>query len=213
VAARVERGGDLTGLRAGLGHEAVHQRALAGARRAEHQRGLAFEPLAQIVQAVVGFQAERQHGEAHVPVRGQPRPGSLERRAQIVLVEHNQRCDARGFGCDQGARELHVGEHRLGRQQHQHLVQVGCEGFGAEFVLAVEQVAAFFHTFDHALVATERPAHAIAHHHRILLAPRVAEGALAVVAFDETVSAMRGHHPPGKPSAQWTTSAVRNAGR
>ena len=35
----------------------------------------------------------------------------------------------------------------------------------------------------------------------------------AVVAFDETVSAMRGHHPPGKPSAQWTTSAVRNAGR
>ena len=120
----------LAGLGTGLGHQAVHQRALAHARGAQHQGVAARQAFAQGVQALALLQAQRQHGGAHAPVGREPRPGLLERLAQVLLVEHDEGTDALGLGREQGARELAFGEHGLGRQEDQHTRSLGGCRFG-----------------------------------------------------------------------------------
>jgi len=63
----------------------------------------------------------------HMAVGPQALPGARERLDQVALVVRDQRRDARRFCGDEGARELAFGEHRLGRDQDQHLVQIGGE--------------------------------------------------------------------------------------
>ena len=90
----------------------------------------------------------------------------------------------RCLGRDQRAGKLAFREHRFGRDQDQHLVEVGGERLGADLVLAIEQVAPLLHLLDRPLVALARwgglPQHAVAHHGLALLAAWVANAALAV---------------------------------
>ena len=144
-----------------------------------------------------GLQAQWQHGAAHAAVGVQAAPRALECGAQVLLVEHDERIDAGVLGRDQGPGELALGELGVCRQEHQHLVEVGGKGLGAQFVLAVEEVAAGLDALDAALVAGGLPLNAVAHDHRVLLAARVAEQAAAVVLLHEAVAAVRSHHQAG----------------
>ena len=194
VLAAVERARDLAGLGLRCRHDAVDQRALASARRAQHQRGPALQPGFEFVDAGLraGLQRQRQHRLAHGAVGCQALPGALEQRPQVALVEHDQ-CGYRfGSRRDQRPGELALGELGFGRQQDQHQVEVGGEGLGADFVLAVQQVAPFLQLLDRALVGAGLPPDEVADHGLALLAARMADQARAVIGLDQAVAAVGG---------------------
>jgi hypothetical protein len=99
VLAGVQRLRDLAGEGLGPRHQQVDQRALARARRAQHQRRLALQQFQQ--RFAIGLlrqpQRQRQHAVAHARGRAASlRPGALEGLDQVALVQRDQRRDALG---------------------------------------------------------------------------------------------------------------------
>ncbi len=129
----------------------------------------------------------------HVPVGQQPFPGFGKRFDQVTFVQADDRLDLLGLCRNQRPRQLVVGERRLGRNQDQHLVQVGRKRFGADLVLPVEQVAAGFDLFDRAFVLGGLPQHPVTHHTRALLATRMADHTAAFGCLYQEVAAVVGH--------------------
>ena len=66
--------------------------------------------------------------------------------------------------------------------------------FGADFVLAVEQVLALHHPLDRALVAGGLPHHAVTDHRLAFFASWVADAALAVGAFHQAMAPEGRYH-------------------
>ena len=124
----------------------------------------------------------------------QPLPCHGKRLFQIVLVERDDGGNARIFCSDQGARQLAFREHGLCRNHDQYLIEVGSKRLGANFILAVEQVAAFQHFFNRAFLALPGgrglPQHTVTDDRLAFLAARVANAALAIGRFNDAVTAM-----------------------
>ena len=129
----------------------------------------------------------------HVPVGQQPFPGFRKRFDQVTFVQADDGFDLLGLCRNQRPRQLVVGERRLGRNQDQHLVQVGRKRFGTDLVLPVEQVAAGFDLFDRAFVFRGLPQHPVTHHTRALLATRMADHTAAFGCLYQEVAAVVGH--------------------
>ena len=196
VAAGVQRRRDLADLRGRVRHQQVDQRALAGARGAQHQRGAAGER-GQALAGLVGAGLQR-HLDDRVTHRGvgrQARARGRGRLAQVGLVQQDVRRNAGVRGGDQRAGELALAEDRLGGDHHQQPVEVGGEGLGLPLVLAVEEVAPGLDGLDHALVAAavgDLPAHPVTDDAVALLAAGAALDLAALGRLDDVVAAVAG---------------------
>mmetsp|Transcript_27733 Transcript_27733/g.50060 ORF Transcript_27733/g.50060 Transcript_27733/m.50060 type:complete len:297 (-) Transcript_27733:951-1841(-) len=197
VAARVQGLGDLADLGLGVLHQQVDQRALAGAAGAEHKAALTVQPGRQRGARArrVGLQCHFEHGQAHagLAIGRQPLAGGIG-AGQVGLVQRDRGADAGGLGRDQRTAELALAEHRLDRDQHEELIQVGRKAFGLPLVLAEQQVAARLDRLDDALIgAGLGKAHLIADDGVALLAAWVADKAPAVGVLDDVVAAVASH--------------------
>ena len=77
------------------------------------------------------------------------------------------------------------------------MVNIGRKGFGANLVLAVEQIAPRLYFFDTALLPLAwgggQPQHAVTDQGLIFFAPGVADAAVAIGALHHAVAAMAAH--------------------
>ena len=196
VFARVQGARNFTGLGLGVGDQVVDQGRFAHARRAQNQTVFALQVCGEFDQALglALTQAQRQDRVAHASVGRQARPSAIEEFLQVAFVEHDEHGNVLGLGGDQGAGELALGPFRVGGHQHHHQVQIGREGFGADLVLAVEQVLALNHALYRAFVASGLPDHTVTHHRLAFFAARVADAALPVGAFHQTMATVGRHH-------------------